>query len=134
MPIHPLPDFKAFLTEGKEIDPTGYHEYKQQPIRDLCGFLKDGGYHQHKVKQGSQFKALLYLLWAGQDADRANIAFQCDYLQPTKRARLLKAGGKFEVQFTGDVDISRMENATEIPYGPPGEREVDAEQKAIDLF
>lgn len=132
MPIHPLPDFKAFLTEGTPIDPSGYHGYKRPPIQDLCTYLKIGGNFLFTVKQESQFRALSQILKAAQEAQPGvsigggwTVADDCNSLT------LSKPSGRFRLQYFGPMGSNVSEIwANDKQLG----RELAVNQAAIDLF
>ncbi len=134
MPLHPLPDFKSFLTEGAPIDPTGYHDYKQQPIRELCTYLRSGGHFLFTVKQESQFRALAQILKAAQQAQpgvtisggwTAAVDNNCNSLL------LSKPSGRFCLQYFG----SMVSNVSQIWTNDRQlGKELAANQAAIDLF
>lgn len=132
MPIHPLPDFKAFLTEGKEIDPSGYHEYKIAPIRALCSYLRSGGDFVFTVKQESQFRALSQILKSAQEAQiGVSIGGGWTTADDCNSVSLSKPSGRFRLQYFGPMTSNVSEIwANDKMLG----RELAANQAAIDLF
>ncbi len=132
MPLNPLPDFKAFLTEGTPIDPTGYHEYKIEPIVALCTYLKSGGNFLFTVKQESQFKALAQILKAAQEA-QPGVAIGGGWttVDNCNSLSLSKPSGRFRLQYFGDMASNVSEIWTnDRQLG----KELAANQAAIDLF
>ena len=128
MPIHPLPDFKAFLTEGSPIDPSGYHDYKRQPIQDLCTYLKIGGNFLFTVKQESQFRALAQILKAAQEAQPGvTISGGWTTVDNCNSLVLSKPSGRFRLEYLGDM----ASNVSEIWAN---DKQLGRELAAIDLF
>lgn len=132
MPLHPLPDFKSFLTKGTPIDPTGYHDYKHQPIHELCKFLQIGGNFLFTVKQESQFRALAQILKAAQQA-QPGVTISGGWAKKEWCNTLLlsKPSGRFCLQYFG----SMVSNVSEIWANDRQlGKELAANQAAIDLF
>lgn len=132
MPKHPLPDFAAFLNDGTPIDSTEYHDYKQQPIDQLCEFLKHGGYFLIMAKQESQFRALSQILKAAQEAQPGvTISGGWGAKGKVNMALLSKPSGRFCLQYFGPM----VSNVSEI-WAKDRQigRELAANRAAIELF
>lgn len=127
MPRHPLPDFKAFLIEGSPVDPSGYHDYKRQPIQDLCTYLKIGGNFLFTVKQESQFKALAQILKTAQEAQPGvTISGGWSKKEWCNTLTLSKPSGRFCLQYFG----SMVSNVSEIWAN---DKQLGRDLAAIDL-